>query len=264
MFLFIFLDGLGIPVEKTNFLYDYAGIKHLLENCRAVDSIMGVKGKPQSGTGQTSLFCGVNAQKIINRHHYAFPDESLRKIIREKNIFSKLKKENKKVCFANAYSENFFKKTRLRRSVTTWMTCYSKSKFLLEPELISGQAVYHDITNCSYSFKKEKYIITPDKAARNLLNISAQNNFTLFEYFLTDRIGHQRNDKKHLKTLSDFLIEIFNRIDNKTKLIITSDHGNLEDPESKSHTFNKVPLFTNFDYNIAKVNSLKDIISICR
>ena len=51
------------------------------------DPIMGVKGLPLSGTGQTLIFCGVNASKIIGQHFGPYPYSTLLPIIKEKNIF---------------------------------------------------------------------------------------------------------------------------------------------------------------------------------
>src|SRR5512134_3749832 len=87
-----------------------------------LDATLGVPGLPQSGTGQTALFTGVNAARLLGRHFGPYPHSALRKIIGEKNIFHQLKRRGKRVCFANAYPEQFFQyiasgKTRL--SVTT-------------------------------------------------------------------------------------------------------------------------------------------------
>ncbi len=48
---------------------------------------LGVEGLPQSGTGQTSIFCGVNASKIVGKHFGPYPYSTLIPIIKEKNIF---------------------------------------------------------------------------------------------------------------------------------------------------------------------------------
>ncbi|HXT50199.1 MAG TPA: phosphoglyceromutase, partial [Thermoanaerobaculia bacterium] len=39
----------------------------------ALDAVLGVPGLPQSGTGQTTLFTGVNAQASIGHHVPALP-----------------------------------------------------------------------------------------------------------------------------------------------------------------------------------------------
>ena len=74
------LDG-NIPyLHAKNFYSDAVSLKKL-------NATLSVEGLPQSGTGQTSLLCGVNAAKIIGKHFGPYPYSSLRKIIEEKNIF---------------------------------------------------------------------------------------------------------------------------------------------------------------------------------
>ncbi len=242
--LFIFIDGLAIPDKiDTNHLSIFPTISDILESSKPIDPVMGVEGTPQSGTGQTSLFCGINAQKHIGRHQYAFPCKKLRKLIEEKNIFSDLKKKNKKFCFANAYHTSYFAKESQRHSVSTWMCIYSNFDFLTEDDLLKDNAVYHDITNKNY-IDGCVPLKSPKKAAENLLKISLQNDFTLFEYFLSDRAGHKRVEIDIIKELDGFLKELLSMIPKDIGLIITSDHGNIEDLTSKSHTKNPVPFFT--------------------
>src|SRR6185436_9156180 len=44
---------------------------------RGTDASLGVTGLPQSATGQTTLFTGVNAAQVLGRHLYAFPTATL-------------------------------------------------------------------------------------------------------------------------------------------------------------------------------------------
>ncbi len=88
-------------------------------------------------------------------------------------------------------------------------------------------------------------IITPMEAGRHLWRIALQHSFTLFEYWLTDYAGHARDMTTAVETLERFdgllggLLEGFDA--NEYTLILTSDHGNIEDLSTKSHTRNPVP-----------------------
>ena len=55
-----------------------------------VDACLGVEGLPQSGTGQTSIFTGINAPKFIGKHFGPYPYSTLLPEIEEKNIFKSL------------------------------------------------------------------------------------------------------------------------------------------------------------------------------
>lgn len=240
--LFIFIDGLGIPENRDNHLYRFSSIGKVLSEGHSLDAVMGVPGLPQSGTGQTSIFCGVNAQAVTGRHQYAFPDRKLRSIIKRENLFTKAVKLNRKVIFANAYTREYFEKTMARRSVSTWQVWYSTEEFLFSEHLNKGKAVYHDITNRTYP--KEAEVITPEKAAENLIGICGRQDLTLFEYFLTDLIGHGRKEMHpYIEELDRFLSALFKTAECDLSIIITSDHGNIEDTSVKSHTMNRVPFF---------------------
>ncbi len=125
--ILIFIDGVGIGKKEYEFnpFFKY-GFKTFTENFGEiphlgksklkcdngflfpVDAKMGVDGIPLSGTGQTSIFCGVNAPKIIKQHFGPYPYSTLVPLIEEKNIFHEFKKRKKKVSFVNAYPKQFF------------------------------------------------------------------------------------------------------------------------------------------------------------
>jgi len=102
----IFIDGVGIgnkdyssnPFFKYGFktFEKFFGGIPSLQNSKLetdnrflfpVDACLGVEGLPQSGTGQTSIFCGINAPRIIGQHFGPYPYSTLVPIIKEKNIF---------------------------------------------------------------------------------------------------------------------------------------------------------------------------------
>ncbi len=209
---------------------------------------MGVDGIPQSATAQTALFTGINAARKIGRHIQGFPGQALREIIASDSIFKKLLEKGLQVAFANAYV-----KYRLDdlsnmnlRSVTTVMV-QSTLGWVRDIEyLIKGAAVYHDLTHETLDNIPELDRITPEKAAENLAGIAEKYDFTLFEYFLTDRAGHSTEIEfigKTLTEFSTFFCRLIHATSENTVLILTGDHGNCEDISSKKHTRNPVPLF---------------------
>jgi len=88
--------------------------------------------------------------------------------------------------------------------------------------------------------------IDPVDAANHLFELSLDYPFVLFEYFQTDRCGHLRNKTQTVEVLricDVFLKQLLKRLKRtKTLLVVTSDHGNLEDMSVAGHTLNPVPL----------------------
>ncbi len=264
--LMIFLDGIGIGKADFEmnpfFKYGFKTFSELfgelpsLDNQKLtnddyrlfpVDALLGVDGLPQSGTGQTSIFCGINAAEKIGKHFGPFPYSTLIPVIEEQNIFRHLMELKKKVFFANAYPAVFFdylRSGKQRLSVTSLSCRLSGVRLNRVTDVRKGRALTAEITNERWN-KKLGYnlpVIQPKTAARRLLKIAADYSFTLYEYFLTDHAGHGReaeNLENILLTVDEFLYTILTEF-NKEKLsvFVCSDHGNLEDISIKTHTFN--------------------------
>jgi len=261
----IFIDGVGIgekdqfsnPFFKYRFMFleDYFGDTPHLDNQRIsknnafifpVDACMGVEGLPLSGTGQTSIFCGVNAPKLIGKHFGPFPYSTLIPVIEGKNIFRTFLQRKMKADFANAYPKIFFdyiESGKKRLSVTSLSCLLSGIKLKGATDVRRGKALTAEIDNRRW-VEKLKYnmrIIKPETAAERLLRLSLKNHFTLFEYFLTDHLGHGRiiNEFDYvINTLDRFLFYLLNHLPPNITFIICSDHGNFEDISIKSHTLN--------------------------
>lgn len=256
--LFVFIDGLGIGVK--NVLYNPLTVANIpvLDNLLtgktgtvvAADACLGIKGIPQSATGQTALFTGINAARMMGRHISGFPGPTLRKLLAEKNILLRLKKLGRKVAFANAYTEDYVEKVRAGKakgSVTTVSLLTAKIPFRFISQIKEGKAVYQDFSNALLREKGYSVpLFAPEQAAKNLTTLAKEHDFTLYEYFQTDRAGHQQdlsNAVNLLQELDRFIGSIVKYLNlSHTLLIISSDHGNIEDLSIKTHTKNPVPV----------------------
>jgi phosphopentomutase len=88
-------------------------------------------------------------------------------------------------------------------------------------------------------------IITPEQAARNLVALAADYDLLFFESFLTDLAGHGRLNidlSLVLFNLDRFLAVLLDSLRPRDSLLLTSDHGNMEDTTAPGHTRNPVPL----------------------
>ncbi len=288
--LIIFLDGVGIgeanPKINPFFKREFKFLKNIfgetphLKNqflrkddkyLFPTDANLGVDGIPQSGTGQTSIFCGINAPKILGRHFGPFPPPSLDKIISETNIFHDFLLKDKKVAFANAYPKIFFdylRSGKKRISFTTLSCNLAGVKLKKSTDLRKGKALSAEIDNFRW-VKKLNYnlpIIKPQTAAKRLFKIASENHFTLFEYFLTDHLGHLRLKDEFeaiVNTLDDFLFFVLKQLPSNISLIICSDHGNFEDLSTKQHTRNPALTITAgvnskyFSETVSKISEIK-------
>jgi 2,3-bisphosphoglycerate-independent phosphoglycerate mutase len=264
--ILLFIDGVGIgkkdleynPFFKYNFktFTEFFGAVPSLDSpvikrkngfIFPVDARMGVEGFPQSGTGQTSIFCGINAPQFVGKHFGPYPYSTLIPVIRAKNIFIEFIQRNKKVFFMNAYPKVFFdyiNSGKSRLSVTSLSSSLSGLKFNTSSDVQEGRALTAEITNERWNSKLgyKLPILNPLMAARRLLNTASVNDLVVYEYFLTDHLGHGRyegNTEKILSVLDEFLFTIFTETDpEKYTILLCSDHGNFEDLSVKTHTLN--------------------------
>jgi 2,3-bisphosphoglycerate-independent phosphoglycerate mutase len=297
--LMIFLDGVGIGKEDYSynpfFKYGFKTFEHFfggipslnninfLKNDKYLfpaDALLGIPGLPQSGTGQVSILCGINAPAFVGKHFGPFPYSTTVPVIKEKNIFHTYKNMGHSVAFANAYPSVFFDYIRSgkKRLSTTSMSCrLSNVKLNSVTDLRKGKALTAEITNERWNLKLgyDLPVIAPSVAAKRLLQITAENSFTLFEYFLTDHIGHGRYEGDipgTMEILDEFLFTIMETLDySRTTLLVCSDHGNLEDLSVKTHTFNPALTISaglhaeKLYQNIKDISQIKDaIIKYCR
>lgn len=248
--LFVFVDGLGIgsddpainPLAETE---KFPNLGKLLKNSIPLDAALGVPGLPQSATGQAALLTGLNAPKLMGRHIEGFPPPRLKELVQEYNIFSRLLAAGKTCTFANAYwLEDSAHIPPRRVSVTTVATLAAFGGVRGRADLLSDRAVYQDLTR--EKLRERGYdgpLITPEEAAEHLIGIASSHDFTLFEFFETDHAGHSGDPQKIFQSLKK-LDRFFSGIWSFTGLlIVTSDHGNIEDSSARSHTANPVPLF---------------------
>jgi 2,3-bisphosphoglycerate-independent phosphoglycerate mutase len=250
--LLVFVDGLGLgcddpgrnPIQAGAFPALHALLR---EHAVPVDVRMGVEGCPQSATGQTALLTGINAAQAVGRHVEGFPGSRLREIICEHNIFLRMSRCGLKSTFANAYYSGTSDEVRARRiqSVTTVATLCAFGKVRERQAMERNEAVYQDLTR--EGLRAQGYggpFVAPAESARHLLAIAREHHLTLFEYFQTDRAGHKR-DPEHVRRalglLDEFLSELLNRKPSQLDLVLTSDHGNIEDLTQSGHTLNQVP-----------------------
>lgn len=293
--IFIFVDGVGLGESNSTNPFSenrYESFETLTGNLfnknagqvisndhlfKHIDANLRVEGLPQSGTGQTALFTGINAAKEIGKHFGPFPHTGIKSFLKKKSIFHEVIELGKIPYFMNAYPPIFFDhaKKRNRWSCTTLMAKSAGLRLNTTKEIINETALTAEIVQNAWREKLGIDIpkITPVDAAKRLLNVAQEYDLLLYEYYLTDKAGHNQNfedAKKVLQPLDEFLLHCIKNIQSNDTLIVTSDHGNLEDLSTKTHTRNKVPLFVLgksarvFENTTSLVDVKKGIISLLK
>ncbi|MCX7840025.1 MAG: alkaline phosphatase family protein [Anaerolineae bacterium] len=266
--LLLFFDGWGLgandpatnpfltaPMPTLRALCDGAmpTRESTLRSARAMvvptDATLGVAGLPQSATGQTTLLTGINAPRALGAHVGPYPNDSLRALLTRDNLLMRLTASGHRVAFANAYPPIFFERLardKARRSATSYAVQAAGVRYRDIDDLRAGNAVSAFVTNHIWrEHGADVPLITARQAGANLARLAAENDFTLFEYFLTDAAGHKANaafTTRVLAEVDELLGGVLEASDlNDTLIVITSDHGNIEDTTTRAHTRNPVP-----------------------
>ena len=279
--LLFFIDGLGIgtrgpfnPLDNLNAAAPLAVFQD--EPPETVfdgvvvptDPRLGVEGRPQSASGQTTILTGINAPAQLGYHKQGFPNKPLLEIINAHSVFLQLREAGVgPVTFANAYTDRFFIERPRWISATTAAVEAAGMTFRNINDLKSGAAVFMDFTNRILIERGADVTErTEAEAAEVLARIASENRFTLYEYFITDKVGHEQDmpkAKEVLTSLARFIRELLGRLDLKrTTVILTSDHGNIEDLSSRNHTLHEVPTIVwgpQREQIAARIRTLADI-----
>jgi hypothetical protein len=168
----------------------------------------------------------------------------MKQLIASNSIFKTLNERQHRITFANAYTPRYFEKRPRWVSATTFM-CESAGVQLRTLEnLTSRTALFMDFSNrILRDLHFDVPHLSPREAGMVLVNLSAGYDLCLYEYFLTDLVGHRgtyEDAVNLLKRLDDFLATVVANL-GTSSLIVTSDHGNIEDMSHGLHTRNPVP-----------------------
>lgn len=214
----------------------------------AADACLGVEGLPQSATGGTSLFTGLNAPAHIGTHAQGYPNSDLKKLIAREGLLRKARERGIHADFANAYTPRYFERGRSRhRSVTTVTAETAGFRLKNLEDLQRGKAVYRDFSNqilreAGHALE----FLSPEQAGERLGHLARRRDLLVYEYFQTDIVGHRGTIEEAqdlVDALNRFLEAAIGALDpGEDAFVLSSDHGNIEYMNTSSHTLNPVPI----------------------
>ena len=276
----LFIDGVGIGRNEpaSNPL---AGRGHLLSQFQdepsrplpheghlfPVDTTFGVSGRPQSASNQTAILTGEPAPLLIGRHVLGYPDAPLRELLARHSLVKRLVAAGRTATFANCYPVAYLDALKLPRRPSD-----SAPEFTLTPATLrrmkasastlafmaggvplrtledarAGLGLTHDITGArAQSRSLAVPSRTPDEAAQVFWRVAGEADFTFFEHYLADEAGHAQDfaaAHEALDTFDAFARAVVATRPADARVLICSDHGNVEDLSTRSHTLNPVPV----------------------
>jgi 2,3-bisphosphoglycerate-independent phosphoglycerate mutase len=215
----------------------------------AADATLGVEGLPQSGTGQTTLLTGRNGAAEYGRHFGPWVPTPLRPMLAAENLLRRTVDAGRAAAFANAYPlSGIPADPRIFRRPAGPMLAAQSVDALTRgaAELAEGRAVASSITNERWHEHLGSDVpnVSPEDAGRTLARIASEADVTLFAHYDTDYTGHRGaldGAIAALERVDAFLGALVDTLPPETLLVVSSDHGNVEDVRG-GHTINPVPV----------------------
>jgi bisphosphoglycerate-independent phosphoglycerate mutase (AlkP superfamily) len=87
-------------------------------------------------------------------------------------------------------------------------------------------------------------VFTPHTAGQKLAELASRYDFSFFEYWASDYAGHKQDMDDALRQMEIFdavLGGLLDALSDDLLVLITSDHGNMEDLATRRHTLADVP-----------------------
>lgn len=267
--LFIFLDGVGLgesnPETNPFARVEMPNLSRLLEgrsllkeaapfhgehaSLLAVDPNVGVNGLPQSATGQAILLTGKNIPAELGYHYGPKPNREVAAYLNDGTLFSDFIKAGKKAVLLNAYPPRYFDGVnsgkRLYSSIPLAVTNAGIPLFRHE-DLFAGRALSADFTGEGWRTMLgyiDAPVMEPAQAGQALGALAKQYDFSLFEYWASDYAGHGQEMDTAIQLMETFDGVLGGLVAdwNDGLLLVTSDHGNMEDLSTRRHTDAVVP-----------------------
>lgn len=213
---------------------------------RHLDATLGVAGLPQSATGQTTLLTGDNAALRMGRHYGPWPGPTLKRYLDRGSLFSEVGAAHG--CFANVYPPGYFAALRSgKQKVNVPVYAAQAAGWRLRDleDYRRERALAADLTGrFFYDHDPSLPLYRPERAGAILAGLARDHTLTFFDFWQSDSVGHRGSYDDALELvarLDAFLAGLLGARGDIT-LLVTSDHGNLEDKTHKRHTRNRVPL----------------------
>ncbi len=243
----------------------------------ATDPNMAVPGRPQSATGQATILTGRNVPALVGEHYGPKPNPAVAEEIRRGNLFQEVIKAGGKAALITPYPQGYFDSIESGKRLLSSVPLAATSaglKLLTAEDLRAGRAVSPGFTGEGWrDFLGYDDIPTLSLAAagRQIAAVAQQYDFSFFEHWPSDRSGHRGpidQAAQHLEMIDQVVGSLVDAWDDRRDLlIITSDHGNIEEKNHRQHSRNPVPtILIGPDHAqlALKINDLADIAHVAR
>lgn len=275
--LLVFVDGIGLGRPGAQNPFDGAPVRVLAPlgggegdprvAAAFVDATLGHPGLPQSATGQAVIFTGEDAIAAAGGHREGLPTRTVARVVLRASVLARARAAGKRAALLNGFdarraamlgrmarvhegpkAEAPAKARLARPSASALAGLAGGGELRTLEDAHAGRAVTFDFTGeVCRAFGLDAPRRSLEDAGRTLAAAAADLDLAIFQTFLTDKAGHAQDvtwARHEIARVERFLVALLDAVDPREQLVVvTSDHGNLEDLSTRSHTRAPVPLF---------------------
>lgn len=240
------------------------------------DTGMGMPGRPQSATGQATILTGRNIPHLVGRHYGPKPDQAVAATVSQGTLFHDVVDHGGTAALITPYPQPYFDAIDSGRRLYSAVPLAATNagvRLMNVDDLRAGRAVSPGFTGEAWGAQlgyDDVPLLSLEQAGRQIATIATTYTFSFFEHWPSDRRGHRgslQEAVQHLEMIDAVLGGLFAAWNHDGLLIITSDHGNIEDKTQRQHTENPVPtiLMGRGHAQMAPmINDLTDIARVVR
>ncbi len=241
------------------------------------DANLGLPNKPQSATGQATILTGRNVPELVGEHYGPKPNPAVQAVIAQGTLFQEVVDAGGQAALITPYPQGYFdavaRGKRLLSAVPLAAT-QAGLALMTADDLRNGRAVSPGFTGQGWHEHlgyTDIPLLSLPEAGRQIAQVARRYQFSFFEHWPSDRAGHRgtlAEAAAHLETIDAVLGGLLAAWDDANGLLIlTSDHGNIEEKDQRQHTRNPVPtLLVGPDHAqlASQIHDLRDIAKISR
>ncbi len=241
------------------------------------DANLDMPDRPQSATGQATILTGRNVPQLIGEHYGPKPNQPVRDVLLQGTLFSDVLQAGGTAALLTPYPQGYFdginSGKRLYSSVPFAATSAGLSLMTAE-DLQNSRAVSPGFTGQGWHDHlgyTDIPLLTLNEAGQQIAQLASHYTFSFFEHWPSDRAGHRGpldTARAHLEMIDTAVAGLVEAWDDCSGLlIITSDHGNIENKSHRQHTRNPVPTLLvgpNHAQLAEQIHNLADIAPVVR
>jgi hypothetical protein len=252
------LDGVGHPQDApVGSVWDQPldTLRALVDAGLCLDATLGVPGLPQSGTGQACWLTGRDAVRVMGEHFGPHPGPTLQRLLQAEALPVRLAQAGARVALGNEYVPAYFQALESGAGRRNRMGCFPfafrAAGLPLNPPGVPLLGATLGLGYARPWAAVGEQGVALDALARHgaaLARTATAFDLLALDLWFSDLLGHAgapdvpgdalAAGRSYLRRVDALLSGLLGA---GARVVVSSDHGNLEDLRTKGHTHARVP-----------------------